>query len=93
MPEPRGTDIGGGVNGASDQDAAGTGTGAGFTGHAGRMASCVTGIGSTPGVTPSSCIAPNQHADVVTQEFNRISLTLAGLGLGPHRIPKGPMRL
>lgn len=51
MPEPRGTDIGGGANGASDQDAAGTGTGASFTGHAGRMASCVTGIGSTPGVT------------------------------------------
>ena len=35
MPEPRGAGIGGGVNDASDQDAAGTGTGAGFTGHAG----------------------------------------------------------
>ena len=35
MPEPRGTGIGGGVNDASDQDAVGTWTGAGFTGHAG----------------------------------------------------------
>ena len=35
MPEPRGTGNGGRVNDARGQSGSGTGTGAGFTGHAG----------------------------------------------------------
>ena len=65
MPEPRGTGIGGGVNDASYQDADGTGTGAGFTGHAGfgghqgQLEQCL-GASEAAGLADSELDQPRQ---------------------------------